>query len=65
MVFERVEDAAISSSRARPGTQVFLKVKDSKSRRVYLINNELHEVRSHYWVDADVKEGTVKESGNW
>jgi len=40
-------------------------VKDSKSRRVFLINNELHEVRSHYWVDADVKEGTVKESGNW
>jgi hypothetical protein len=65
VVFERVEDAAIRNSTARPGTQVFLKVKGPQSRHVYLINNELHEVRSHYLVDADVKEGTVKEVGNW
>jgi len=65
VVFERVEDAAISNSRARPGTRVFLKVKGPQNRRVYLINNELHDVRSHYLADEDVKEGTVKESGNW
>jgi len=65
VVFERVEDAAITNSKARPGTQVFLKVKDSRSRHVYLINNELHEVRSRYLADADAQEGTVKESGNW
>ncbi len=65
VVFDRVEDATIRNSRARPGTQVFLKVKGPQSRRVYLIDNELHDVRSHYLVDADVKEGTVKESGNW
>ena len=65
VVFERVEDASIRNSTARPGTQVFLKVKGPQNRHVYLINNELHEVHSHYLVDADVKEGTVKESGNW
>ncbi|MGA9209428.1 MAG: hypothetical protein WB347_16600, partial [Terriglobales bacterium] len=65
VVFERVEDATIRNSTAQPGTRVFLKVKGPQSSRVYLIGNELHDVRSHYLVDAGVKEGTVKESGNW
>lgn len=65
VVFERVEDATIRNSTARPGTQVFLKVKGPHSSRIYLIDNELHDVRSHYLVDADVKEGTVKQVGNW
>jgi len=65
VVFDRVEDATIRNSTARPGTQVFLKVKGPQSSRIYLIDNEFHELRSHYLVDADVKEGTVKEGGNW
>jgi len=40
-------------------------VKGPKSRHVYLVGNELHEVRSPYQVDADVKEGAVKEAGNF
>ncbi len=65
VVFERVEDATIRNSTVRPGTQVFLRVKGPQNRHVYLVNNELHEVRSRYLADTDVKEGTVKESGNW
>jgi hypothetical protein len=65
VVFDQVEDATICNSQARPGTQVFLKVKGPKSQHVYLVGNELHEVRSPYQVDADVKEGAVKEAGNF
>jgi hypothetical protein len=65
IVLNQVEDATIRNSTARPGTQVFLQVKGSKSRHVYLIGNELHAVPSPYRVDADVTEGAVKEAGNF
>ena len=65
VVFERVKDATIRKSRAQPGTQVFLKVKGPQSRHIYLVDNELHQVRSRYQVDADVEEGTVKEARDW
>jgi hypothetical protein len=65
VVLNQVEDATICNSKARPGTQVFLKVKGAKSQHVYLVGNELREVRSPYQVDADVKEGAVKEAGNF
>jgi hypothetical protein len=65
VVLDQVEDATICNSKARPGTQVFLKVKGPKTRHVYLVGNELRDVRSPYQVDADVKEGTVKEAGDF
>ena len=65
VVFERVEDATIRNSAPRPGTLVFLKVKGPQSRHVYLVNNQLNDVRSRYMADGDVKEGVVKESGSW
>jgi hypothetical protein len=65
VVFDQVEDATICNSKARAGTQVFLKVKGSNSRHVYLVGNELHEVRSPYQVDAEVKEGAVKQVGDY
>jgi len=65
VVLERAANATIRNSTARPGTQVFLKVKGPSSQHVYLIDNALHDVRSPYLVDSDVKEGTVKESGSW
>jgi hypothetical protein len=65
VVLNQVEDATICNSKARPGTQVFLEVKGPKSQHVYLVGNELHEVRSPYRVDADVKERAVKEAGNF
>jgi hypothetical protein len=61
IVFNQVEDATICNSKARAGTQVFLKVKGPRRRHVYLIGNELHEVRSPYQLDAEVKEGAVRE----
>ncbi len=65
VVFDQVEDATICNSKARPGTQVFLRVKGGKSRNVYLVGNEMHEARSSSKVDADVKDGTVKEAGSF
>jgi hypothetical protein len=65
VVFNQVEDATICNSKARAGTQVFLQVKGPRSRHVYLVGNELHEVRSPYQVDVDVKEDTVNEAGDF
>jgi len=65
VVFDRVEDAAIRNSKARPGTQAFLRVKGPQSRHIYLVGNAMHEVQSPYQLDADVKEGTVKETGDF
>jgi hypothetical protein len=65
VVFERVKDATIRNSRAQRGMRVFLKVKSPQSRHIYLVRNELHQVRSRYQVDADVEEGAVKEAGDW
>ena len=65
VVFERVKDATIRKSRAQPGTRASLKVKGPRSRHIYLVGNELHQVRSRYQVDADVEEGAVREAGDW
>ncbi len=65
VVLDKVEDAVISNSRARPGTQVFLRVKGSASKSVYLVGNELHDATKPFVADADVKEGTVKAVNNF
>jgi hypothetical protein len=60
VVFDKVEDAAILGSKARPGTKVFLRVKDPKSKNIYAIGNELHDAGTVVKTDADVKKDTVK-----
>ena len=65
VVLDKVEDAAISGSKARPGTRVFLKVKGPKSKKIYVVGNELHDVKTAVQLDAEVKEGTVKASNNF
>jgi len=65
VVLDQVERAAISNSKARPGTNVYLKVKGAKSRDIYLVGNELHGVHSPYQLEAGVKEGTVKATNNY
>jgi hypothetical protein len=65
VVLNKVEDAAICNSRARAGTQVFLAVKGSTSKSIYLDGNELHDAAKPFVVDADVKEGTVKAANNF
>jgi hypothetical protein len=65
VVLDQVESATVCNSKARPGSNVYLKVKGAKSRDIYLVGNELHGVRSPYQVEADVKEGAVKASNNF
>ena len=65
MVFDKVEDAAIVGSKARPGTRVFLKVRGPQSKNIYLAGNELHDAKTAVQLDANVKEGTVKASNNF
>jgi len=65
VAFNKVEDALISDSRTRPGTQVFLRVKGPTSKSIYLVGNELHDAGKPFAVDADVQEGAVKAAGNF
>jgi hypothetical protein len=65
VLLEKVEDATICNSRARPGTQVFLKVKGPTSEKIYLVGNELHDAAKPFDVAADVKEGTVHAANNY
>jgi len=65
VVLDKVEDATICNSRARPGTQVFLRVKGSQSKGIYLFGNELHDATKPFVADADVKKGTVKAVNNF
>ena len=65
VLLNNVEDAAICNSRARPGTPVFLGVKGSTSRKIYLVGNELHDAAKLFVVDANVQEGTVKAVNNY
>jgi polygalacturonase len=65
IVLNQVDDAAISNSKAQPGTGVFLKVVGKESRGIYLVGNELHDSRTPYEVDAEVKAGALKAIGNF
>jgi hypothetical protein len=65
VVLDQVEDAAICNSRTRAGTQVFLGVKGTTSKKIYLVGNELHEAGKPFTVDAKVKEGTVNAVNNF
>jgi len=65
VLLEKVEDATICNSRARPGTQVFLQVKGPTSNKIHLVGNELHDAAKPFEADADVKEGTVHAVNNY
>jgi hypothetical protein len=65
VIFNDVQDAFIGSSRALPGTQVFLNVRGAKSQRIYLVGNELHDAQTAFHLDPDVKAGTVTADHNF
>jgi hypothetical protein len=65
VVLDKVNDAAILDAQPRPGTQVFIKVKGATSQKIYLTGSELHDVKTPYKLDADVKPGTVKAVNNF
>ena len=60
VVFDQVEDATITDSEARSGTQVFLKVTGARSRDIQLRGNQMHGARP-YQVDLGVRDGTVRQ----
>jgi hypothetical protein len=65
IVFNQVEDASITSSKATPGTGVFLKVEGNESKGIYLIGNELHDAAQASQAGSEVQEGVVKAEGNF
>jgi hypothetical protein len=65
VLLDKVRDAVISNSRARAGTQTFLRVKGSSSKDIYLVGNTLHNAATPFAVDPDVKAGTVKALNNF
>jgi hypothetical protein len=64
-VLDDVEDAAISGSKAEPGTHLFLEVKGAKSKNIYLVGNELHNAATAVQLGAGIKEGVVKAINNF
>jgi hypothetical protein len=65
IAFNRVAGADVRNSKAQPGTQVYLKIQGATSHGIYLVGNELHEARTPWQVESDVKDGTVKLAGNY
>jgi polygalacturonase len=61
VVFDKVDGATVRSSRARPGSRVFVKVKGASSRGVTLTGNELYDVDKPYDLDIGVRKGSVRE----
>ena len=65
VVFDKVNDAVIREAQAPPGTQLFLQVKGAGSGKIDLVGNELHDARTIYKLDNDVKPGAVKAADNF
>jgi polygalacturonase len=65
IVLNQVNDASITNSEARTGTDVFLKVEGKNSTGIYLVGNKLHDSSTPYQAGEEVKDGTVKSVGNF
>lgn len=65
VVLDNVVNATIANSVPRPDTRVFVDVKGSKSQDIYLVGNQLHDVRTHYQVEGNAKAAAVKEINNY
>ncbi len=65
ILLDKVVDATICNSRARPGTQVFLGVKGSTSNGIYLVGNELHNAATPFETGPQVRAGAVKATNNF
>jgi hypothetical protein len=65
VLFDKVEDASISNSRARPGTEVFLRVQDAASSKIYLFGNELHDAAKAFDLTGGATDGTVIAGNNF
>jgi hypothetical protein len=65
VVLDKVNDATIRNAAPRPGTQVFVKVKGAKSRKIYITESALHDVKTPYQLDSGVQPGTVKVTNNF
>jgi len=65
VVLDKVDDATIQNVEPRPGTKLFLKVRGASSQKIYLVGNDLHDVKTPYQLDSGVKPGTVKALNNF
>lgn len=65
VLFDKVEDASICNSRARPGTEIFLRVMGAASSKIYLFGNELHDAPRAFDLTGGAKDGTVIAGNNF
>jgi hypothetical protein len=65
MVLNRVEDAVVRNSKARPGTGLFLIIKGESSRAIRLLGNDFRQAEIPYQLERDVKRDEVWASGNY
>ena len=65
VVLDKVDGATIMSAAPLAGTQLFLRVKGAHSQRIYLNANELHDVKTPYELDGEVKPDAVKATSDF
>lgn len=65
VVMDNVQGATVSNAVPLPGTNVFLSVKGSRSKEIYLVGNELHGVRVPYHTEGVVGSTAVKALNNY
>jgi hypothetical protein len=65
VVLDKVNDATILNAAPGPGTQVFVEVKGAKSQKIYITRSALHDVKTPYKLDPEVKPGTVEAVKNY
>jgi hypothetical protein len=65
VVLDKVSDATILNADPGPGTQVFVKVKGATSRKIYISGSDLHEAKTPYQLDPEVKPDAVQAGNNY
>lgn len=65
IVLDQVQGATIVSSRAQPGTDLFLRVTGAKTRDISLFGNELHAAGSAFKIDGSASSDAVKSANNF
>ena len=65
VVLDKVNGAMIRDAAPKTGTEVFVKVKGASSAKITITGSELHDVKTPFQVDSDVKPDAVRETNNF
>ncbi len=65
IVLDKVNGATSQDAAPKQGTQVLVKVKGATSQKIYITGSALHDVKTPYQLDSDVKPDAVKAVNNY